>query len=285
MNATKINQVLTKILPGAQPLFEQLNGMQQNKSALPKVVVYGVYNSGKSSLLNSLTGHVEHEYFSTRDIPETKATKTLEQQGICYVDTPGLDVDVADTQQANAGVDQADILMFVHKLSAGPIQMQEMATMQKLVTGHGKPEQVIAVLTGSEGAAEQQGLINEISAQLKALIPHCTPFLVSNPRFQKGVRESKQPLIHHSGIPQLLEDLEGRVAKLAKNLQQQRADKKQRLKNKLLSEIANKKEEISLAIEFEETAAEIHAANFENDVLQLQMLLVQSELKKIHDRL
>ena len=93
---------------------------------VPNVAVYGVYNTGKSSLLNSLTGHVETEFFKTGDVPETRSNKKLEQNGICYIDTPGLDVNMADTAAANQGAFQADIILFVHKLSAGPIQKEDL---------------------------------------------------------------------------------------------------------------------------------------------------------------
>lgn len=285
MPTTKIQTLLNEHLPEAQKLFNQFKAVKANQNSLPKVVVYGVYNSGKSSLLNALTGHVEQEYFATRDIPETKQTKTLEQQGICYVDTPGLDVDVADTQQANAGVDQADILMFVHKLNSGPIQAEEMQTMQALVASHGKPEQLLAVITGAEGVDEQQSLINEITSQIQSLAPGCQPFLVSNLRFQKGVREAKQPLIHHSGIPQLLEALQSKVAGLSENLDQQREEKQQKLKEQLLEEITNRQDNLEMRLGLEETRQQMQLDTFFNSVSGLQLLLIQHQLQDLRSQL
>lgn len=285
MQTTNLQKLLTKHLPQSQQLLDQLLAVKGNQGTLPKVVVYGVYNSGKSSLLNSLTGHVEQEYFATRDIPETKATKTLEQQGICYVDTPGLDVDEADTCQANAGVDQADILMFVHKLAAGPIQAEEMQTLQQLVSSHGKPEQILAVIVGADAVEQQQGLICDISSQLQQLVPGCTPFLVSNTMFQKGVREGKQPLIHYSAIPQLREALHSQVQQLMHNLAQQREDKQQRLKQQLLEQIAQRKDQLELLIDVEEVKEQVQVDNFVYHVAHLQLLIVQAELQNTLDQL
>lgn len=278
MQTAHIQKMLTKNLSQTQQLFDQLLAVKGNQNTLPKVVVYGVYNSGKSSLLNSLTGHVEQEYFATRDIPETKTTKTLEQQGICYVDTPGLDVDEADTSQANAGVGQADILMFVHKLAAGPIQAEEMHTLKQLVNDHGRPEQVLVVITGAEAVEQQKDLISDIRNQLQQLVPGCTPFLVSNTRFHKGVCEGKQQLIHHSGIPQLLEVLNKQVQQLTHTLTQQRENKQQRLKQQLLVEIANRKDQLEVLIKAEESKEQMNAQSFVTKVSDLQLLILQADL-------
>lgn len=285
MQTSQLQTLLADNLPQAQQLLEQFLAVKGNKSTLPKVVVYGVYNSGKSSLLNSLTGHVEQEYFATRDIPETKATKTLEQQGICYVDTPGLDVDELDTKQAMTGVDQADILMFVHKLGAGPIQAEQMQSLQQLVSSHGNSEHILAVITGAEEAEQQQELVEDIGAQLQQLVPNCVPFLVSNTRFHKGVREGKQALVQHSGIPQVLEALHTQVQMLADTLVQQREDKQQRLKQQLLEQIATRKSQLELQIEAQEAIEHMHTERFVSDVAHLQLLVMETELQNMLSRL
>ena len=119
MKSKQLQSFFSKHFPEQQTLVGQLISMTSVNNNLPNAVVYGVYNSGKSSLLNSLTGHVEAEYFPTRDVPETKVAKQLEHQGICYIDTPGLDVDEHDTAVANSGAFKADIIIFVHRLKIG----------------------------------------------------------------------------------------------------------------------------------------------------------------------
>lgn len=274
MQTAHLQKLLGENLSQAQQLLDQLFAVKNNQNALPKVVVYGVYNSGKSSLLNSLTGHVEQEYFATRDIPETKATKTLEQHGICYVDTPGLDVDELDTKQAMAGVDQADILMFVHKLDAGPIQAEQVESLQQLVLSHGNPAQVLAVITAAEEAEQQQELVEDIGAQLQQIVPGCTPFLVSNTRFQKGVREGKQALVHHSGIPQLLEALHQQIHENEHSLAQQREEKQQSIKEQLLAQLAQRRNELAQQIETEQAKENKHLEGFVSDVVSLQRLVM-----------
>lgn len=273
---SKLVNKLVQHLPQAQPLLSQLLAIRNGHGSLPRVVVYGVYNAGKSSLLNALTGHVESEFFATRDIPETKTSKSLDHQGIRYIDTPGLDVDEADTQAAEAGVDQADILIFVHKLASGPIQANEMHTLQKLIESHAKPQHIICVLTGAERVSQQHELLESIQVQLQQLVPGCVPNLVSNIMFQKGVRESKQPLIHHSGIPQLLELLHEHVRKIEQGgLEQQREAKQQQLKQQVLQQITERRAELKKAIEQERSVKEAWRAEFVTAVAGLQQLIAR----------
>lgn len=82
--------------------------------ALTKIVVYGLLNSGKSTLLNVLTGHFEQEYFATGDYRVTTANKIFEKDQVIYIDTPGIDGAVADDETAASGKSYANIILFVH---------------------------------------------------------------------------------------------------------------------------------------------------------------------------
>lgn len=254
MNANKAIQITHSYLPDHTDLLEQLLAGSAAQHEEPIVVVYGVYNAGKSSLLNSLTGHVEKEYFATRDIPETKKTKKLVHNGLCFLDTPGLDVNAEDTQAAMDGGRQADLIMLVHKLGAGSIQKNDLLAMQKLVKAHGEHAQVLAVLTEGETAKHNQELIKEVTQQLADIVPGCSPFVVSNTSFIKGVREAKQALIQHSGIPQLLEALQAKKRELALELEDIRATKKDALKSQLLNALYARQEAIEMMLDLEETS-------------------------------
>ena len=72
----------------------QINRLQYllAEARLPVVSVIGKYNHGKSSLLNAL---VECEKFSVSDARETTVLSDFEYQGVRWLDTPGLDADVA----------------------------------------------------------------------------------------------------------------------------------------------------------------------------------------------
>lgn len=277
MSANRMIQITKQYLPANSDLIEQLLASFAVTSEQPNVVVYGAYNAGKSSLLNSLTGQVEQEFFATRDIPETKITRTLVQDGICYVDTPGLDVSEEDTRAARDGVNQADVIMLVHKLGAGSIQQQDMLAMKKLVQAYGHQGRVMAVLTEGETARHNTQLIEEITKQLRSFIQGCTPFVVSNTSFRKGVLEGKQLLIHNSGIPQLLEQLQAKVGQLTTDLSRYRSDRQKQLKSQVLQLLDKRCKDLELMLEEEQIKQAEHELTFVSTVRDIQLRLSQLE--------
>ena len=76
----------------------------------PSLMFYGIYNSGKSSLLNSIFGE---EKASVNDVPETH--KVTAYQWNCYtlVDTPGLNGPKEDQKVTLEEIDKHDVIMFV----------------------------------------------------------------------------------------------------------------------------------------------------------------------------
>lgn len=279
MSKQQIQSLVSKYLPEHQTQAQQLFAALEVNNSLPNAVVYGVYNSGKSSLLNSLTGHVEAEYFATRDIPETRITKQLEHQGLCYIDTPGLDVNEQDTATANTGAFQADIILFVHKLSVGPIQQADLTAMQNLAKKHGDTSHIIMVLTEAEIADENKSLIANITQQVQqAISPKIKPYLVSNPLFKKGITSGRQILIHKSGIPELLQDLQELAKKLSQTLQKTRQQKIASYKAGLLEKVEFQKEALEARKELNEAQQEWHVSKFYSAVGRLQLTLIQQNL-------
>lgn len=276
MKSKQLQSFFSKHFPEQQTLVGQLISMTSVNNNLPNAVVYGVYNSGKSSLLNSLTGHVEAEYFPTRDVPETKVAKQLEHQGICYIDTPGLDVDEHDTAVANSGAFKADIIIFVHRLSAGPIQQPDLTAMAHLAKVHAKPENIIVVITESELADENKKLIGDITQQVqKAIAPRVQSFLVSNTMFIKGIRSGKSILINKSGIPELLQQLQEQANSLSKDLQQERKLKIENLKKQLLEKLKQQKNKLESKVQKNLLQQDMHEKSFVAAVLALKNNLIK----------
>ena len=76
---------------------EYLTKMKEIKAAIdksePSLMFYGIYNAGKSSLLNAIFGKV---VASVNDIPETHKVTRYQWGKYTLVDTPGLNGPVQD---------------------------------------------------------------------------------------------------------------------------------------------------------------------------------------------
>ena len=88
--------------------------------SVPHVICTGIYNAGKSTLLNALTGT---DYFPTGDIPTTKELSTLTLEDCVYIDTPGLNAQEEDDQVAQAALQDADIILFVSNMQNGGLTL------------------------------------------------------------------------------------------------------------------------------------------------------------------
>lgn len=190
--------------------FEEITARERYTK--PVIVAYGLMNSGKSSLLNMLTGNVEQEFFKTNDIRETVENKEFESGNYVYLDTPGLDADDQDDVHAKSGVDQADVVLFVHQ-PQGELEASEVNFLRKLTLSFGEyaTQHIVIVLTKMEKEeAEKIDLIEQrIRHQCEAEIGFPpTIFQVSNKRYQTGVLKGQQTLITLSYMPELMTYLE-----------------------------------------------------------------------------
>lgn len=76
----------------------------------PSLMFYGIYNAGKSSVLNAIFGE---EKASVNDIPETHKIQEYEWNHYILVDTPGLNGPPEDEKVSVMEVKKRDIIMFV----------------------------------------------------------------------------------------------------------------------------------------------------------------------------
>lgn len=194
--------------------------------AKPRIAAWGLVKAGKSSLLNMLSGHASDEHFKTGDIRTTITNQALELNDYVLIDTPGLGIDADDTQQANEGLDTADVVLFVHA-PPGELDVEEVALLDQLrnAYGHDVGERVVLVisqldklqdadLTDVRQTIERQALIH------LGTMPEC--FVISSTRFKSGVEKDKVGLRSKSGIPQLTEHLQILAKSLNRSLEDAR---------------------------------------------------------------
>lgn len=80
------------------------------KRHTPSIMFYGVYNSGKSSIINAIFG----EYIAeVNDIPTTKAVKKIDWKGFDLTDTPGINANDEHNAIAISEIEKNDVILFV----------------------------------------------------------------------------------------------------------------------------------------------------------------------------
>ena len=77
--------------------WQQIQKLYDTKlqAAKPEVMVYGIYNAGKSSIINELLGE---DRARVSDIPTTDSVDYYDWRGYRLADTPGVGAPIAHTQ-------------------------------------------------------------------------------------------------------------------------------------------------------------------------------------------
>ena len=89
--------------------FERFCG-ERLKDLNPKLMVYGIYNAGKSTLINALLGG---EFAPVGDIPTTKAVNRYDWREYTIYDTPGINAPEKDEEVSTEQLERSDVILFV----------------------------------------------------------------------------------------------------------------------------------------------------------------------------
>lgn len=88
--------------------YNQVNELLQRVK--PSLMFYGVYNAGKSSLLNAIFGEIKA---SVADVPETHKITHYKWKSFELVDTPGVNGPEEDFKISKPELKKHDVIMFV----------------------------------------------------------------------------------------------------------------------------------------------------------------------------
>jgi hypothetical protein len=176
-----------------------------------RIAACGVYNAGKSSLLNVLVGQFAEgdEAFRTGAVRMTSYVSEKRIGDLIYVDTPGIDGAELDDDTAWSCLLEADSFLYAHRLSAAEFEQREIEFLRALARQvHGLQERLALVITQLDEIADETDALTRqaaIQSAFKAAVgfePRIT-FLVSSQRFVRGTVKSKAGLVARSGIPEL----------------------------------------------------------------------------------
>lgn len=174
----------------------------------PSLMFYGVYNAGKSSLLNAILGETRAK---VGDVPETREVTTYEWKDYQLVDTPGINGPLLDEVIAKEELQKHDLILFViddsdsfdDALVAKEIfRICELGKPLVVVLNHKQPfdlEQSLHIqnilLSNVEKAAKAQGKLLKDRPYLFAPVQAKTGL--------KAKTEQKNRLLESSRLPEL----------------------------------------------------------------------------------
>lgn len=245
------------------------------------VTAVGLYNHGKSTLLNVLIKDFELKTFKTADARETSANKTIKYKDINYVDTPGLNANEYDDKILLKAIENTDIILFIHNITTGEFNKKEIEFLKKIketdVSSKEFIERTVFVLSRIDGLENsedikrtQEKMMNQINSIFYSY-PIIVP--VSASRYLKGILEKKQIMIKKSNI----ELFEKRISQLKIKLEKSIKERKEnRFKDKC-NELINK-----LEIQNIEIDSKINKLNNENNKIIKNF---NNDIKKIEETL
>jgi len=170
-----------------------------------RVVVCGMLKAGKSSLLNSLFDDREDALFRVGITRATTENQIQVKDGIRFIDTPGLEANHEDTQEARKAYQSADLLLFVHN-GERELVKQELDLLHTLNNeGDNLEKRLVMVISHIDLTRDAIArLTDKVREQLESTFGVCIPIhAVSNKRYRKSFEPGKEALRNKSGIDEL----------------------------------------------------------------------------------
>ena len=133
-------------LNDAEYIDKEIN--QQMAKGSPSIMFYGVYNAGKSSIINALAG----EYIAeVGDIPTTAKIQKIIWNGFHLVDTPGIVANDEHTIIAEDEIKRNDVILFVVD-DMGTFENAAVASAIVKIIKIGKP--IVLVINQKQASTE-----------------------------------------------------------------------------------------------------------------------------------
>ncbi|MBO4400539.1 MAG: 50S ribosome-binding GTPase [Selenomonadaceae bacterium] len=195
--------------PDADALAKSFANINATKirTVEPEIMVYGIYNAGKSSILNELMGA---DKARVEDVPTTDSVDYYDWQGYKIADTPGIFAPIEHEEVTEAHLKKADIVLFVMS-TTGSNEKAENYQRMKAIADAGK--KIIIVLNDKNGdlgrrddviqTIKQKVDINMRQVGIDNVDEKYCIVTVNAARARKGRVENKPTLVAKSGLDEL----------------------------------------------------------------------------------
>lgn len=188
---------------------------QRASDATPVVMVFGIYNAGKSTLLNALMGE---ERAAVADRPETSVVTAYEWNGFRLLDTPGIDAPEEHESVSREQLSKSDIVLFILSTNGS---FDEKAIYEEIIAIVAAEKPAMVIVNNKDGYAESdtnyrfiyEKIISNIDAAgrqhgLSNLSKKVPVRLVNAELALNGKIRNKNKLIAASGLIPLARDIE-----------------------------------------------------------------------------
>lgn len=196
---------------GLAPIREMV--AQRRASPAASIMVYGVYNAGKSTLINALLGEADRAKVADR--PETDKVSKYQWREFEILDTPGIDAPIQHEEVTQAQLHSTDVVIFV----VNPLGVvEEAGTLSTLLDLVERRKKIVLVLNCKNKLEpmDAERIKDELRQRLQDMaaqkglheVLQFIPILEVNARTAlKAKVEGKQNLLASSGLPLLEREL------------------------------------------------------------------------------
>lgn len=159
-NATR--SILARYLPAERLETLAAHIEERASAATPVILIYGVYNAGKSTLINALLGRAEAPMGR---VPTTAHTQPYSWRGYTLLDSPGIDALSEHEVIAQTQREHSDIVIFVINSATATDELSTYSRMIELVA---RKQRVVLVINNTSGigwgSADQFAVMDDVRA-------------------------------------------------------------------------------------------------------------------------
>lgn len=196
---------------GLAPIRKMVASKRSSPSA--SIMVYGVYNAGKSTLINALLGEADRA--KVADKPETDKVSRYQWREFEILDTPGIDAPISHQQVTEEQLYSVDVVIFV----VNPLGVVEEAkTLSTLLDLIARQKKIVLVLNCKNKLEplDAEKIKDELRARIQTMaqerglgqVLQQIPILEVNAKTAlKAKLEGKANLLVNSGFPLLEREL------------------------------------------------------------------------------
>lgn len=269
--------------------IENINVLKNSiVNQLINVTCMGLYNHGKSSLLNALIKDFDGKTFKTADVRETITNKSFEYGNINYIDTPGLNAEEYDDKRVYDAVKESDINLFVHTVTTGAFVEKEIEFLNKIKNHWKNPKEfinrTIFVLSRVDKIENEKDIdlaIDKMNNQIYQIF-NINPLIipVSATRYIKGNLENKNILIKKSKLELLENTINELIEKFKPSILETRKKRLQNTYDELIKKSSSQFQKKKFELKKQKSLKEEFIRNLNEDVIK-----VENTLKNMYKRL